>query len=161
MKNRGADAPSEVERKFLLPRLPDGFDRSPAKKLRQGYLAVSEDGTEVRLRREGKRRFLTVKSGHGEKREETEVPLERRSFAALWPLTRGRRVRKVRYRVPYGGLVVEIDVYRRELEGLVTAEVEFPDEEAAEKFVPPPWLGREVTGDERFNNRNLASRRAP
>ena len=44
------------------------------------------------------------------------------------------------------GLTIQLDVYRRKLEGLVVAEVEFPDEEAACDFRAPAWLGREVTG---------------
>jgi CYTH domain-containing protein len=64
---------------------------------------------------------------------------------------------KTRYLVPVGdGLTAEVDVYEGDLGGLVTAEVEFPSEEASSAFDPPGWLGREVTGDPRYANRTLA-----
>jgi CYTH domain-containing protein len=52
-----------------------------------------------------------------------------------------------------------VDEYHGELEGLRTAEVEFADEAASDAFAPPPWLGREITGDRRYANQALASRR--
>jgi CYTH domain-containing protein len=148
--------PAEIERKFLVHEPPCDLKRHARTPIRQGYLAVNADGTEARVRKEGRNHFLTVKSGHGESRAEIEVPIDGEVFDRLWPLTRGRRVRKVRYRVPHDGHTVEIDVYRRKLDGLITAEVEFDSGEAAHAFQPPPWLGEEVTGDERFCNQNLA-----
>ncbi len=53
-------------------------------------------------------------------------------------------------------LTVEVDVYAGDLEGLLTAEVEFPDEATAREFSAPEWLGRDVTDDERYANRALA-----
>ena len=35
-------------------------------------------------------------------------------------------------------------------------EIEFPSLEASEAFAPPPWIGREVTGDARYANQSLA-----
>ena len=78
-------------------------------------------------------------------------------FEELWPQTEGRRVEKVRHLVGIGdGLTAEVDVYSGELEGLVTAEVEFDSGEAAEGFEAPAWTGREVTGDGRYANQALA-----
>ena len=73
-------------------RLPEG-DR-----IEQGYLAVAADGTEVRIRRRAGRSTMTVKSGPGHVRVEEELEIEDRRFEALWPLTEGRRVDKVRHR---------------------------------------------------------------
>src|ERR1700742_1362327 len=130
---------------------------SAATTVEQGYLALDSHG-EVRLRRIGGELLLTAKGGHGEVREEVEVPIEPGSFEALWPLTAGRRVRKVRHYVPLGeGLRAEIDVYEGALDGLRTAEIEFGSREGADAFAPPPWLGEELTGDERYANRALAT----
>src|ERR1700710_1571870 len=94
---------------------------SAAATIEQGYLALDEQ-TEVRLRRIGGELLLTAKSGHGEVREEVEVPIEPGAFEALWALTVGRRVRKVRHYVPLGeGLRAEVDVYEDALDGLRTA----------------------------------------
>jgi adenylate cyclase len=151
----------EIERKFLAGD-PPGLDSAPAERIEQGYLAADpDDGGEVRLRRKGDRLLLTAKRGSGLAREEVELALESEQFEALWPLTQGRRVEKVRHRLEHEGHSLEVDVYGGELEGLVVAEVEFESEATASRFEGPVWLGREVTGDARYSNRALAERGAP
>jgi adenylate cyclase len=54
-------------------------------------------------------------------------------------------------------LVAEIDRFDAPDPGLVLIEVEFPSRTALDAFIPPPWFGREVTGDARYRNQNLAS----
>jgi CYTH domain-containing protein/CHAD domain-containing protein len=150
---------AEIERKFLVGEMPRA--ESGQTEIEQGYLALDEHG-EVRLRRKGGELLLTAKTGHGEVREEVEVPLEPRAFEALWPLTAGRRVRKVRHYVPLRDqLRAEIDVYAGALDGLRTAEIEFESIEQADGFRPPSWLGAELTGDERYANQSLATRGLP
>lgn len=149
----------EVERKFLVAD-PPALDGAEADEIDQGYLALGDDG-EVRLRRRGERLLLTAKRGSGLSRQEAEVELDRERFDALWPLTEGRRLHKRRHVIPHGDVIVEVDVYAGELEGLVVAEIEFPSEEAARAFEPPAWLGEEVTGDRRYLNETLAAEGAP
>ena len=157
MKTQEATASGvEVERKFVVPEKPAFLADCDRKRIRQGYLAVGKNGTEVRVRQEGKQCFLTIKSGQGKARVEEELRIGRKRFDALWPLTRGRRVRKVRYFASHHDWTIEVDVYRRKLKGLVIAEVEFADTESAREFEPPEWLGREVTDDQHFRNQSLA-----
>jgi adenylate cyclase len=147
----------EIERKFVLDEPPPGLEEHPHGRIEQGYVALDPDGTEVRVRRKGDDRTLTIKSGAGLVRTEEEWPLDERRFAALWPLTEGRRVVKTRYLVPLpDGLTAEVDVYDGDLRGLLTAEVEFAGEPQSAAFAPPSWLGIEVTGDPRYANRALA-----
>ena len=68
----------------------------------EGYLATESAGRQVRLRKAGKTRSLTFKVGRGSHREEREVKLSPKQFATLWPGTAGRRLRKVRYEIPWG-----------------------------------------------------------
>jgi adenylate cyclase len=111
----------------------------------------------VRVRRRAGKAVLTAKAGTGRTRAEEEVAIDAGAFERLWPLTEGRRVEKVRHLIPAGdGLTIELDVYGGALAGLVVAEVEFPDEAAADAFVPPSWLGADVTDDERYKNHRLA-----
>jgi CYTH domain-containing protein/CHAD domain-containing protein len=146
---------AEIERKFLVEEVPRGERGQTV--IEQGYLALDEHA-EVRLRRQGGELLLTAKTGHGEVREEVEVPIEPRAFEALWPLTAGRRVRKVRHYVPlHDGLCAEVDVYAGALDGLLTAEIEFESTEQAERFRAPSWLGDELTGDQRYANQSLAT----
>ena len=151
---------SEIERKFIVRELPPGLGEHRAEPIAQGYLATAPDGVEVRIRRRGDATMLTVKSGPAMVRVEEEIAIEADRFDALWPLTAGRRLDKVRHYVPLeDGLVVELDVYAGALDGLMTAEIEFPTEAAALAFSAPPWLGEEVTGDPAYANQNLAVRR--
>ena len=148
----------EIERKFLLPAPPDDLDRHPSTAIEQGYLAVHPDGTEVRVRRRGGAATLTVKSGGGKVRAEEELALADADFERLWPLTEGRRIEKVRHVIPTDipGVEIELDEYRGDLDGLLVAEVEFPGEDEAHAFTPPPWFGADVTDDRRFKNQRLA-----
>ena len=47
-------------------------------------------------------------------------------------------------------------MFHDRLEGLMFAEVEFPDEETALRFVPPKWFGEDVSGDRRYSNGYLS-----
>jgi len=147
----------EIERKFLLRQLPDQLKRSRHYVIEQGYLATEPAGRQVRLRKKGKTASLTFKVGRGAHREEREIRLSPKQFAALWPATAGRRLRKVRYDIPWKNLLIEIDVYRGKHSGLVVAEVEFPDLATCREFKPPRWFGREVTGQNRYSNVRLAN----
>ena len=147
---------TEIERKFIVAEPPPGLADYPHEAIRQGYLALDPNGTEVRIREKGDRFFQTVKSSGGLQRLEVECPLTRAQFEALWPLTEGRRVEKIRYAIAYEDYVIELDVYDGALVGLLTAEVESGSLEASAAFQPPSWLDREITEDKRYKNKNLA-----
>jgi adenylate cyclase len=147
----------EIERKFLVRRLPPSLKRSRRYMIAQGYLSAEPGGRQVRLRKKGKVASLTFKVARGNAREEREIRLSPKQFSALWPATRGRRLRKVRYEIPWKRHKIEIDVYRGENNGLVVAEVEFPNHTARRRFKPPGWFGREVTGEKRYSNLRLAT----
>ena len=152
----------EIERKFLVAEPPSDLEQWPSTAIAQGYLAVGADGTEVRVRRRDGKAWLTVKSAGGRARVEEEIEIDAERFERLWPLTEGRRIEKRRYEIPAGdGLTVELDVYAGDLDGLVTAEVEFASEGAAEAFAAPDWLGPDVTDDPRYKNQRLARDGAP
>jgi adenylate cyclase len=158
----GTVAAIEIERKFLVPEPPTDLDRHRSTAIEQGYLAIADDGTEVRIRRRDGSATLTVKGAGGRSRVEEELEIDAERFERLWPLTEGRRVEKTRYEIPADdGLTIELDVYDGALAGLVVAEVEFDSEDAADAFSGPDWLGREVTQDARYKNQRLACEGAP
>jgi adenylate cyclase len=146
----------EIERKFLVKWLPDNFKRARHFVIEQGYLATESAGRQVRLRKRGKATSLTFKVGRSSHREEREIKLSAKQFASLWPGTAGRRLRKVRYEIPWDSVMIEIDIYRGRHAGLVVAEVEFPDTASCRRFKAPWWFGREVTGEKRYSNVRLA-----
>ena len=145
----------EIERQFLvdrLPQLPEKYEL-----LRQGYVALLP---EIRIRQIGDSHFwLTVKRGAGLVREEWETEVSRQEFESLSEqLCPGTcMIEKRRYKITLAdGLVAELHVHEGQLAGFNYVEVEFAALEAAQKFVPPDWFGREVTDDARFSYGILA-----
>ncbi len=158
----------EIERKFLITQPPADLETHPREPINQGYLLTESmpGGAGIRVRRKADHFFLTIKHGHGLSRTEVELPLPPADFEALWPLTEGCRVEKTRYFLPHTDSVdqshtIELDVYAGALAGLLTAEVEFPTEEAAHAFQPPAFFGRELTDDPAYTNAALARHGLP
>jgi len=148
----------EIERKYLLRALPERAAAAESVDVEQGWLPGER--LLERLRRtsgtDGDRFSRAVKLGRGLSRIEVEEETSPELFAALWPLTESRRVRKRRYFVPEGSLTWEVDDFQDR--DLVLAEVELP---STDTEVPvPDWLAavldREVTGDPAYVNVNLA-----
>src|SRR6185369_17273315 len=148
---------TEIERKWLVEDPPSLVSRKGVRIL-QGYITVSAEDAEVRLRQKDERFFETVKSGTGLLRGEIEIEVSRKQFKSLWPATRGRRLEKTRYIIKWRGKSIELDVYKKKLAPLKVAEVEFKSRKEATKFSPPPWFGREVTDDAEYKNVNLVQR---
>lgn len=146
----------EIERKFLVKQLPIEIRQARHFPIAQGYLVSETGGRHVRLRKKARTASLTFKAGPASSRQEREIRLSAKQFAALWPATAGRRLRKTRYELPWENLVIEIDVYHGRNQGLVVAEVEFPSQDSRRKFKAPSWFGREVTGENRYSNVRLA-----
>jgi adenylate cyclase len=151
---------TEIERKFLLSGLPSVLAFARRRPIRQGYVALDGD-TEVRVRRTPAGSTLTIKRGSGEVRLEEELELDPRQADAPWELTDGRRLEKARREMRVDGAEASVDEYSGALDGLVVVEVEFEDEAAARAFTPPPWFGREVTGDPGYANRSLSAHGLP
>ena len=157
----------EIERKFRLRAAPDAATLAAhgavAKRIEQVYLAGSGPEEASRVRRttldDGSVTYrATTKRRVGEfSFDEREQVIDEAAWtAALEQADPGRRpVRKTRHVAPHGGQALEIDVFEQPAE-LVVVEVELRDE--AEPVALPAWLGewREVTGDSRYLNANLA-----
>ncbi len=145
----------EIERKFVPSDLPDlaGFS---SKKIEQAYISTSPV---IRIRKSDADYCLTVKGKGHMAREELNIPMTEKEYEKLSEKAEGRMIKKTRYIIPLegsDGLNVELDIFEGDLKGLILAEVEFPTKEAAESFVPPAWLGKDVTGDKRYHNSNMS-----
>lgn len=146
----------EIERKFIVTQPPADLTQYPCTEITQGYITTGDGDAELRLRKEQSRHYLTIKRGSGLQREEFQVELTGEQFALLWPAAEGRKICKLRYKIPCDDALIELDVYHDNLEGLLTAEVEFASAQAAQAFAAPAWFGREVTNIERYKNSQLA-----
>jgi len=142
----------EIERKFLVHG-PGLSLPKHHKKLEQGYLLRME-GRSLRVRRIENKYFLTLKIGTSKVREEIETRLDRQDGKTLLKQALEAPIKKKRYHLKVGGKLWDVDVFGGENEGLILAEIELKHED--EDFERPKWLGREVTGDRRFHNSQLA-----
>lgn len=146
----------EIERRFLIKRLPDDIQQCKRVSIMQGYL---NDERKTRYRKEVGENYLEYvkawKIGTGVERLEYEQEIGRVAFKKRWKEV-SCSLAKTRYFVPCGEHVIEVNIFLDELYGYIHAEVEFPTREIADAFVPPEWLGREVTDDERHGNYWLA-----
>lgn len=146
----------EIERRFLVQ--PE-FARklNGGVPVRQGYIQTADDAT-VRIRIYGKKAFLTLKSvPEGITRQEFEYEIPRPDAARMiGTFCQNRIISKIRHTLNYGGREWIVDVFLDENEGLYLAEVELNDE--SEPVTLPGWAEREVSGDMRYHNSQLALR---
>jgi predicted adenylyl cyclase CyaB len=145
----------EIERKFLIGTLPQQVEGAPSTEITQGYLVIEPD-REVRIRREGDTYTLCRKTGEGLTRGEKEYEISPEVFEILYGEVIGSPIIKQRFTVLDSGVEMTVDKYKGNLDGLVVAEAEFPDEESASKFGIPTWVDSEVTGVKKYSNKNLA-----
>ena len=146
----------EIERKFLVLRLPEHLNADPKRHIEQAYLSADPV---VRIRRLDDSYILTCKGEGLLVREEREMPLSAAAYRRLLPKAEGTVIEKDRYRIPCGPYTIELDVFGGALAPLVLAEVEFPTEEEAAAFQPPDWFGAEVTYDPAYTNARLSGRK--
>jgi adenylate cyclase len=143
----------EIERKFLVK--GDTWRSLGSGEIyRQGYLATKEEAT-VRVRVVGDRGYLTIKGKTvGIARSEFEYSISVEDAQIMLDTLCDRPlIEKIRYKIPLGNLVWEVDEFLGENEGLILAEVELMDEQEAIEL--PDWLGAEISSDSRYYNANL------
>ena len=141
----------EIERKFLINKLPD-LSEYKYVDIQQGYLSTNPV---VRIRKKNDIYILTYKGSGLMAREEIEAALTEEAYQHLLGKIDGRPITKRRYLIPYDPYTIELDVFSGHKEGLIMAEVEFPSVEEANAFVAPDWFGEDVTKDSRYHNSNM------
>jgi len=145
----------EIERKFLVR--SDAWRKSVIRhtKIRQAYLdSTAKVSIRVRIKDDSSA-ILTLKSRSSKlRRREFEYAIPTLDAEELISLRRSYIIEKVRHIVPYGNLNWEVDVFSGENQGLIVAEIELPDEN--HQIELPPWIGPEVTGQDRYYNGTLA-----
>lgn len=144
----------EIERKYLVGKLPGHIEEYPCRTISQGYLNTNPV---VRIRRDDGKYELTYKSKGFMAREEYNLPLTREAYEHLLTKIDGRLIEKKRYMIPLEhGLTAELDVFEGTLAPLILVEVEFSSEEEADSFVPPSWFGEDVTFSGKYHNSSLS-----
>ena len=146
----------EIERKFLVINDLWKADADNGTVFKQGYLTRAGNSS-VRVRKEGEKANLNIKSAEmGIQRQEFEYPIPVDEAVELLDLFCPRTVSKIRYEVNFAGKTWEIDVFEKENQGLIVAEIELNS--TNEAFEHPPWIGDEVSAEARYYNNELARR---
>ncbi len=162
----------EIERKFTISKLPDNLTAYPCRIIEQAYLNTDPV---VRIRRQDDDFYLTYKGKGLLAREEYNLPLNEASYYHLREKADGNIISKKRYVIPIAhpqfdttytssvgisidqiSLSVELDIFEAPFDSLVIAEVEFPNQEMAEAFLPLDWFSQDVTNDPAYHNSNLS-----
>lgn len=144
----------EIERKFLIKKLPDNLTSYKARKIEQAYLCTDPV---VRVRRDNDDYYLTYKSKGMLVREEYNLPLTKEAYGHLLAKADGNIITKTRYEIPEkDNLTIELDVFEGKFDGLLLAEVEFASEEEALCYIPPEWFGEDVSNSTKYHNSTLS-----
>ena len=70
-----------------------------------------------------------------------------------------RTLSKVRHRITWDTLTIEVDEFDGELDGLIVAEIEKPS--VGYPYDKPTWFGQDVTNDKRYKNSRLVKTGLP
>ena len=144
----------EIERKFLIEKIPFSLDEYPKHEIEQAYLCTKPV---VRIRKSDNDYYLTYKGKGKIAREEYNLPLTKESYEQLLTKADGNVLTKTRYLIPEkDGLTIELDVFHGKFHGLVLAEVEFETLEQSNCYKPPEWFGRDVSITGEYQNSVLS-----
>lgn len=144
---------NEIERKFLVNQLPS-LKTIPFKMIRQAYISIEPV---IRIRQADALYFLTIKSKGDVSHQEYEISITEAEFNRLLTKKEGIIIEKTRYFIALNDrLTAELDIFSGQLSNLITVEVEFPNIECSQSFVPPDWFGKDISYDPRYKNNHLA-----
>lgn len=147
------DMGKEIEHKYLAKDIDYDALCERSENIMQGYLCRVPERT-VRIRIKGERGYITVKGrNHGAMRKEYEYAIPVEEAREMLGLCEGVVISKTRYHIIYEGFEWEVDRFHGSLSGLITAEIELPDEHTA--YPIPAFITENVTGDPRYYNSNL------
>ncbi|MEZ4906863.1 MAG: CYTH domain-containing protein [Saprospiraceae bacterium] len=141
----------EIERKFLVKGDFKSHSHS-SEIIKQGYISTIPERS-VRIRIQGEIAFLTIKgigNKSGTSRLEWEKEISIDDAEILLQICEPGMIEKTRYLINFREHTFEVDEFHGYNNGLVVAEVELEDEN--EEIILPDWIGKEVTGDEKYYN---------
>jgi len=158
----------EIERKYEMKYIPKDIKIEKIQNIEQSFI-YRDINTHIRIRKieiEQDINYIYTIKTKGDiqyddsyqlgQKYEIESNITKELYEELLPRRISNQIRKTRIVVPIqNNLKVEIDIYYDYLQGFLTAEVEFPNEEEANQFDKPDWLGKEI-GYKELSNRKLA-----
>lgn len=157
----------EIEKKYTIKTLPENLESYPCKIIEQAYLNTAPV---VRVRRSNDSYTLTYKGSGLMAREEYNLPLDEASYKHLLEKADGNIISKKRYVIPLENprfsngftpeeglsFQIELDIFAPPFAPLIIAEVEFPNTQTADAFLPPTWFAEDVTQNPKYHNSNMS-----
>jgi len=138
----------ELERTFLAKELPKLTD-CKFKDMLDIYIPKAINHAPIRIRKNGDKYEMTKKQplneGDSSRLVEQTINLSEDEFNALEKEVVGRRVYKRRYLYDFDGRIAEIDIFGKDLVGLVLVDFEFEKEEEKQAFSIPDFCLVDVT----------------
>ena len=143
----------EIERKFLINKIPDNCEKSIH--IKQYYMHI-DDYFVQRLRFfDNQKAIISLKqncSGLSRYEFEYEIPLS--DAQKIVSMSNSKFIEKIRHIIYFDKIKWEIDEFLGQNEGLLIAEVELDSED--QDIVLPEWVNIEVTNQHKYFNYNLA-----
>ena len=156
----------EIERKYAVNYLPEDLKITDILDIEQAFI-YKDAKTVIRIRKIQNKNSKNVeyiytvktmgdiayhKDSTVANAYEIESYIQEDDFNRLIENRISNIIRKTRMVIPIeNNLKVEMDIYKDYLQNLITAEVEFPNEDIANTFKRPEWLGEEMQYKELSN----------
>ena len=156
----------EIERKYAVNYLPEDLKIADILDIEQAFI-YKDDKTVIRIRKIQNKNSKNIeyiytvktmgdiayhKDSTVANAYEIESYIQEEDFNELIKNRISSIIKKTRMIIPIGNnLKVEMDIYKDYLQNLITAEVEFPNEDIVNNFQKPEWLGEEMKYKELSN----------
>ena len=152
----------EIERKFLIDAFPDELPLLKHVELEQAYLSIEP---EIRIHKAmdvvtGKMDFRMTIKGDGElTRKEIVTDIPKAFYCDAMGILGKNAIKKEYKAYRLGEWILEVAHVEPDTQNpFFYAEIEFPMEADAKAFVPPDYLGQEVTFDKEYKMKNYWKR---
>ena len=156
----------EIERKYAVNYLPKNLKIANILDIEQAFI-YKDAKTVIRIRKIQNKNSKNIEYIYTVKTKgdiayhkdstvanayEIETYIQEDEFNQLIKNKISSIIRKTRMIIPIeNNLKVEMDIYKDYLQDLITAEIEFPNEDIANTFKKPEWLGGEMQYKELSN----------
>ena len=145
----------EIEHKYLLKHdLWKEVIPHKSIDIKQAYISTDPHKT-IRVRTNGEKGYITIKgknSGASRLEFEYEIPLG--DAELLIENFTTNLIEKTRHYIVFAEKTWEVDEFKGANKGLFVAEIELLTED--EHYELPPWVGDNITADQKYANSNLA-----
>ena len=152
----------EIERKFFINGFPTDLELLSEVEIEQGYISIEP---EVRIHKAvdlttGKTDFRLTLKGEGElTRTEIKTDVKEDFYEEALHLLPASMIQKHYKAYKLGEWVLEVaQVDPQTSHGFFYAEIEFQTEAQAKAFIPPSYLGEEITYNEAYKMKNYWKR---